>query len=211
MTSQANSPLPEPPRVARWLLNLFVVSETSEAINGDLLEEFATLAVDHGLESAGQWYWRQTLKTILFTTGQSFRIAPFTMGAAVIVGFWLIGFCTRLSVSAMNGYLDSHAVYQSNPATYIYWLTFPLRLGRVFICAAVGAVVALFARRVAMSAILITALVQMALFLSAFVFVLAAGRPWQDWFREMAFWNTASAAAIIFGGTLVTIRRHWAA
>lgn len=52
-----------PPRLARWLLDRLLDARASEAIRGDLDEEFAVRQAD-GVSRARRWYWRQTLASL---------------------------------------------------------------------------------------------------------------------------------------------------
>jgi hypothetical protein len=73
MMSQANV---VPPRVATYLVNLFIPAEEAELILGDLLEEYSHLRSESGIAFARRWYWRQTLKTIANLTVAGYRAAP---------------------------------------------------------------------------------------------------------------------------------------
>lgn len=53
-----------PPRLARWILDLWLDADAREAIRGDLDEEF-TERVPDGAFRARVWYWRQTASSIL--------------------------------------------------------------------------------------------------------------------------------------------------
>jgi len=53
-----------PPRVADWLLFLFVSKGHAPPILGDLREEFSAVASQRGMYSARLWYWRQVAKTV---------------------------------------------------------------------------------------------------------------------------------------------------
>ena len=86
MTSQPYSV--QPPRIAMWLVNLFAIPDDTDAILGDLLEEYSHLAAKSGVAFARRWYWRQTLKTIThLSLLQPNRVAPWSTSAAVAGGF----------------------------------------------------------------------------------------------------------------------------
>ena len=53
-----------PPRVADWLLFLFVSKGQAPPILDDLREEFSAVASRRGMWSARLWYWRQVAKTV---------------------------------------------------------------------------------------------------------------------------------------------------
>ena len=196
----------QPPRIASWLLALFTTPDVSESIAGDLLEEFSALAATSNCAVARSWYWRQTLQTI----GTAFRASPGLMLIAVIGGFWLTGFATRSSVHAMQVFLDNHLIYESHPDAYLFWLKFPLEIGRVVLCLAIGALVALTAKRMEMIAVTSLAVPQIVLFLVAVVAQIASGREWVHWFLVMLPWNTLSCVAILAGGAAVRRLRYGA-
>jgi hypothetical protein len=211
MTSPLDLQPPEPPRMAVRLLTLFTSAEAEESILGDLLEEFSGLAVESGYALARSWYWRQTLKTIAHAGGNAFRAAPWLLLVTVIGGFWSIGFATRYLAHAVQMLLDAHRVYELHPNAYLFWLKLPLEMGRVGVCAGIGACVALAAKRIEMVAVVTLALVQMALFLAATVALIAGGREWLHWFLVMFPWNGLGCLATVVGGVIVRTCRSRAA
>lgn len=56
---------PRPPRLARWLLHVFIGGDAREFIEGDLLEEHHDRVAHQGETAAARWFWRQTLSAIL--------------------------------------------------------------------------------------------------------------------------------------------------
>lgn len=207
MTSQPDLQSSQPPRIASWLLTLFTPAEVAEPIMGDLFEEFSGLVLKSDIGFARNWYWRQTLKTILYTGGDAFRAAPWLMFVTIAGGLWLIGFATRSSLHAMQIFLNSHRIYELHPSAYVFWSKFPLELGRVIICGLAGVVVALAAKRGEMAAVIVISLVQIALFLAAVVAVIARGEAWFHWFMAMLLWNSLGSAATVLGGAAVRIYR----
>ena len=197
----------QPPRLAGWLLTLFTPADQADSIQGDLLEEFSSVATKSNPFAARTWYWRQVLRTIPHNIAASFRPVPMLLPLAVIAGFWLTGLATRCSSHAMRIFLDAHRVYELHPAAYLFWSKFPLEIGRVLICFIIGALVALLAKRIEMVAVLTLVLLQLALFLFGAVALIASGRPWLDWFLFMALWNTLGFIATITGGVIVRTLR----
>src|SRR5580704_14470195 len=90
MMSQ-DSPV-QPPRLAAWLLELFVSDKRAESIAGDLVEEFSELASKSGVAAARSWYWRQSGRAIAHLIGNGFRVAPWSTAGTVIGGFLLLRF-----------------------------------------------------------------------------------------------------------------------
>jgi hypothetical protein len=91
-----------PPGAATMLLRLMVPDSDSEAIEGDLLEEFTCVIVPrHGAPVARRWYWRQVLKSS--TSLASLRIrrgeaAPLLAATAAGVVLPLVGLETLWSI-----------------------------------------------------------------------------------------------------------------
>jgi hypothetical protein len=78
-----------PPRIAVWLLDLFVPGDKAPPILGDLLEEFSTIVSRRGAGAARKWYWRQSAKTVPHLLIGQFRSAPWRILATVIAGVLL--------------------------------------------------------------------------------------------------------------------------
>src|ERR1700731_3423669 len=108
MTS--HSDLVPPPRIATWLVSLFVLPE-GESVLGDLLEEFCDLARKSGVIFAGRWYWRQSLKTIAHLFGAGFSAAPWSTSAAVVGGFVLHRFVQGLPDKVLSAVTDKYLTY----------------------------------------------------------------------------------------------------
>jgi hypothetical protein len=197
----------QPPRMAVWLLLLFTPAEQAESMLGDLLEEFSSLVMTSGIGFARRWYWRQTLNTMEDTCVNALRAAPLLMVVAVVAGLWTIGFATTLSQHATRTFLDAHGIYQSHPDAYLFWSKFPLRLGRLLICAVVGSAVALVAKRREMQVVTALSLTQMAMFFVAAIAVIARREEWFQWFVVMLKWNSLCAIATIVGGLIVKVCR----
>jgi hypothetical protein len=185
---------------------MFLPADIAEPIRGDLQEEFGKISATLGARPAVRWYWRQVAATIF----QTAAAAPLRTIGAVLAGQWMIGAITGYLTHAIQGVLDANRMYEVDPNAYLFWVKFPNQIGRMAVCAAVGAIVALFARRAEMPAVTTLALVQLAMFLMAAVSLIVAGRLewWAPWFASMAPWNALCAGAIFGGGAAVHIRRR---
>jgi hypothetical protein len=75
-----------PPVIAVWLVGFFTPDKQTEAIEGDLVEEFSRLASSSGVATARRWYWRQSINTVAHLMGTGFCAAPWLIGGAVLVG-----------------------------------------------------------------------------------------------------------------------------
>jgi len=93
------------------------------------------------------------------------------------------------------------------PRSYLFWLKFPLQIGRIVLCTAIGSVMALAAKRVEMVAVMTLALLTMALFGLGTVALIVTGRTWLHWLLVMMPWNCLTSAAILAGGAIVKVRR----
>lgn len=195
--------LPKPPRIAEWLTGVFLPADVDEAVLGDLMEEFAAVTVSSGAPQARAWYRRQTVTTILRAGPNAFRAAPLTMLTTVLGGIWLLGFTTRLSTRAMQQFLDAVRLYEVDPSAYLFWLKFPLEIGRVAICILLGSLVALVARRYELPAAVSLAIAQLAMFFAGAITLIAYDRQWHDWFVAMAPWNILCAIATVAGAVIV--------
>ena len=79
-----------PPRVADWLLFLFVSKGHAPPILGDLREEFLAVASRRGMWSARLWYWRQVAKTVPYLFYAQFVLELWKVFTAVVAGLVLL-------------------------------------------------------------------------------------------------------------------------
>jgi hypothetical protein len=80
-----------PPRVADWLLFLFVSKDQAPPILGDLREEYSALASQRGMWSARLWYWRQVAKTVPHLFYAQLVLEPWQVFTDVVAGLVLLG------------------------------------------------------------------------------------------------------------------------
>ena len=199
----------QPPRIAVWLVTLFTPAGDAESIPGDLLEEFSDLASKSGVAFARRWYWRQTVKTIAHLVSAGFRTAPWTITAAVVGGFLLRWFVSRLSDPAIKGaidaVLDRYRVYQHDPHAYIFWLTNSMLIIRLIVNTLVGGFVAMAAKGREMTATVMLGLVGDVLAIHAtFLTVSKTGDRGVLWTLLHTF---AFSIAIVVAGAIVRTRR----
>ncbi len=141
-----------PPLIAAWLVDLVAPRGHSESIPGDLLEEFSDLAAKSGLDSARRWYWRQSVRTIAHLIGAGFRVAPWTIAGAVVLGYLLRWFSAGLPEQVIVGVLHfrRHHVtpYYTWPQvqTYLFWLNSGIWIGHLLLSLFIGCFVAVVAR-----------------------------------------------------------------
>jgi hypothetical protein len=196
-----------PPRIAVWLVDLFIPKEQAESIPGDMLEEFKALTSRSGVAAARQWYWRQSVKTIAHLIGPEFRVAPLSIIGVVLGGYLLLALGGSLPeqviVAVLN--LRRHHVNPyftwSQAQAYLFWFNSGILVGRILLSVVVGCVVATAAKSREMAATVTLALVLCAM--TGVVWVARnAPIPW-----TMLPWYVASWFAIVIGGAIIRTRR----
>jgi hypothetical protein len=138
-----------PPRLAVWLIELFVTDEQAPSVLGDLLEEFSDVAARSSVARARRWYWRQALPTILHLLISGFRAAPWFMAgvvaggtALVELGWWFMGWSVTQGFNYLNHSVFPHiqprsrfevflTVFLVNSGHYLYRLTLSMLIGCV--------------------------------------------------------------------------------
>jgi hypothetical protein len=136
-----------PPRIAAWLVELVAPRRDAESILGDLFEEFSDLASKSGLASARRWYWRQSVKTIAHLVGAGFRVAPWIIAAAVVMGFLLLRFGSGLPEKLVVALLRTQRPYSNTRVdAYMLFLTWGILIGRLIESMIIGCIVAVAAK-----------------------------------------------------------------
>jgi hypothetical protein len=193
----------QPPRVAVWLVNLFTPNEEAESIVGDLQEEFLRLASESGVAVARNWYWRQTIKTIVHLAAMAFRVAPWSTTAAVVGGLLLRRVISGLPERAIFAVLHRYQGFEHHIDVYVFCASYGIAIGHLLIASTlVGCMVALAAKGREMIATMTLALYYCALIGAAWIWM---GRPGDD--PMWMLWQCADPLAIIVGGTIVRMRR----
>lgn len=201
MTSTAD--FVQPPRIASWLLNLFIPPDDEGSILGDLLEEFSLLASKSGVAFARSWYRRQAVKTIVHVFGIAFRVAPWSTTAAVVGGFLLDRFVSGLPDKLLSVVTDKYLFYWSAHFQTYTWMLKGMLIAHLMLLMFVGCMVALLAKGREMVTTMTLALLQCALIGTAWVWV-ALHRP-----MDVAWmlWQCADPCAIVLGGAIVRMLR----
>jgi hypothetical protein len=195
----------QPPRIAVWLVNLFIPAEEAESILGDLLEEFSRLA-SKSTFFAQRWYWRQALKTIAHLGGNGFRSAPWSTAAAVIGGFVLHRFVSGLPDKILSAVTDRYLAYWSTHFKAYNWVLKGMPIEQLIGTMFVGCVVAFAAKGREMIATMTLALVFCGLIGTAFVWVAMHRGVDIAWM----LWSCADPVAIVVGGAIVRTQRSTA-
>jgi hypothetical protein len=141
----------QPPRFAVWLVDLFTPYEQAESISGDLLEEFNDLVLKSGATFARRWYWRHTVKTVANLVSSGFRVAPWRIAGAVLLGHLLLWYGFVLPEKAIVAVLRIFPVYPNYDhknivALWMFWVPLAIQIGWFIVAIFVGCLVAAAAK-----------------------------------------------------------------
>ncbi len=129
-----------PPVIAVWLVGFFTPDKQTEAIRGDLVEEFSSLASSSGVGTARRWYWRQSINTVATLMGAGFCTAPWLIAGAVLGGCLSLWFGLGLADVALYHFrVLFHTKVRSWPADILV----QIQTGRFLLVMLVGSLVAL--------------------------------------------------------------------
>lgn len=145
-----------PPRPATWLVDLFAPPSQADAILGDLLEEFTSIAVTSGQRAARRWYWRQAIKTQGHLLLIQARHAPWLLAAVALVGSYLPGIYgngIKQIVDALHAHWQVYAYIDA----YSFWLIYWGLAGHLLVPMFAGWLVASLMRNRSMAAALVLA------------------------------------------------------
>lgn len=193
------------PRLAVWLLKLFVPVEEADSILGDLLEEFSLLVSKSGVAFARRWYWRQTVKTIPQLAGVGLRTAPWRTAVAVIGGFLLRKLVGPLVEPAIFAVLERYQVFQHHFSTYRFFASTGIDIGHLISFLLIGCIVALVARGREIVATMMLGAFYCGLAVVGTVHgVAATGDAALLWRLK---WYFADAFAIVIAGAIIRMHR----
>jgi hypothetical protein len=207
MTSQSH--FVQPPRLAVWLVTLFGLEDEAESILGDLLEEFSLLASRSGVSFARRWYWRQTVKTILYLAVLGFRTAPWLTTAAVVGGFFLRKVVARLVEPPIFAVLEKYHVYEHHFSMYMFFASTGIDIGHLITFLFVGFIVAFVARGREMAATMALGLIFGAMIVVSLPVVVMRFGYAMPLSRLM--WYFSDSLAIVIAGAIVRTHRLGAA
>lgn len=192
--------LVQPPRLAAWLLDLFVPKKQAESIPGDLFEEFSNLASRSGVVSARSWYWRYSLKTIAHLIVDGLYNAPWSTAAVVLGGFFLWRFVCGLPERAIFAVLQRYRVFDHHFDTYVFFASTGIVIGQLLASFFVGCMVALAAKGREMITTMTLSLVHTVLLGTAISVWVVRG---QFWGFGILPWQFAIQVTIVIGGAVV--------
>jgi hypothetical protein len=194
----------QPPRLAVWLVNLFTLPDTAEAIMGDLLEEFSQIAHQAGVVSARRWYWRQSLKTIVHLICTAYRAAPWWTCAGVAGGMLARRLLWRLVEPTIFAFLVRYQIPEYHFNVYVFFATTGMDIGYLLVFFLEGCIAAIVAREREMAAATTLSLIFAAMCAVAVVSWVVKGHYRALW---MLTWNFADLFAILVGGAIVRTHR----
>lgn len=140
-------PSARPPMIAHWLISLFAIAETGESMIGDLQEEFALIAAHTGANSARDWYWRQTIKTVPRLAGFGLRTSPWITITVVAGGFLLRKLVAPLVEPAIFAVLQRYPFIEQHFNAYLFFASTGIDIGHLITFLLIGFVVAFIARQ----------------------------------------------------------------
>ena len=144
----------QPPRIAVWLVGLFVVEEETGMQQQILDERFSDMASRFGgTDRAGRWYWSQSVKTIAGLVGRGFRTAPWLIVITTLSAAFLLQFATANLqrvimefIALLNHHVTPH--YDSkHAASHLFWMYYIVFVGSLLISLIMGSFVAMVAKR----------------------------------------------------------------
>ena len=103
----------QPPRAAAWLVGVCASPDESDAVLGDLREEFVDVAGREGVAAARRWYWRQALRSSGHLTFGPFRQRPWRMAGAGVLALlptWPLAWLTKVAAEALVVRVDVYDV-----------------------------------------------------------------------------------------------------
>lgn len=194
-----------PPRAALRLLNLCAGSAAADAIVGDLLEEYSAASAALDCAAARAWFWRETLRTIPHLLAAGFRSAPWPTAAALIAAYFLRRMTFQVPERLIVFILDRYRVCDAHFNACMFWLSDGVVMGLVFLCALIGALLAIASKGREMTVAAALAAFQLAWTIAGLALAMALlPRFLPNWtvLHELAF-----SIAIISGGALVRLCR----
>jgi hypothetical protein len=207
-------PVVQPPRIAVWLLDLFIPEKQGESIHGDLFEEFSGLASKSGVVSARRWYWRQCLKTIAHVdTG--FHAAPLRIAGAVLLGLLLLWVGFPLPYRAIVAIVLRYRFHGVGVRALVgFCMPLAIQIGSVIVAMSVGCVVAAAAKGAEMVATMMLALALNALAVLAHLDLMwvMLHLPYHFFLlQHEVMFLVSSSTAIVTAGVCVRMSRSTAA
>jgi hypothetical protein len=187
-----------PPRLAAWLIDLFIDPRHVEPMVGDLVEEFSTVLHASGRWAARWWCWRQTLRTIPHLLWSSARLAPWSTAGLVLGGLVASTLADSAVWQGARMLLASWNPYDYIPAVW-FWRLFDI-VRYVALPMALGWMLASLARGREMTVTSLLAAVMVVLFAWNLVVLF----DHMQTFTRLR-WQAPVVARVMHGGTTVPL------
>jgi hypothetical protein len=193
----------QPPWLASWLVFFCAPAPQSDAILGDLHEEFVVISEEAGATAARSWYWRNALRTIVDLLASAMRAAPFRLAGTLLSALFVQSYAFRSYAVVMNQVLNHYRMYESHPDAYVWFFNWGFNCWHLAIAFIFGMLVAAASRDREAITVLSFAAIQFGLLVTGIGFVLSIGHQvyWQP-----ELWGLASIIATIAGAVLI---RQW--
>ncbi|SRR5882762_5205004 len=206
------------PRIAVWLVGLFIVEEQTGMQPQILEERFSDMASGCGTGRASRWYWSQSVKTIAGLAGRGFRTAPWLIVITTLSGALLLQFVTgnlqrviMEFISLLNHYVTSN--YDSkHVASRIFWMYYTVFVGSLLLSLIIGSFVAMVAKRREMIATMTLSFVSLIMTVTTFWTLVARHAPVDPvLFPRIMVKQLSASFLIVIGGIIVRELRSAAA
>jgi len=143
----------QPPRIAVWLVGLFILEEQTGVQQQILDERFSDMASRYGTGRVRRWYWSQSVKTIAGLFARGFRTAPWLIVITTLSGAFLLQFVTgnlQRVIMEFLSLLNHHVMpyYDSKRlASHLFWMYYTVFVGSLLASLIIGSFVAMVAKR----------------------------------------------------------------
>jgi len=200
----------QPPRIAVWLVGLFIAEEQTGMQQQILEERFSDMASRCGTGRAGRWYWSQSVKTIAGLVASGFRTAPWLIVITTLSGAFLLQFVTanlQRVIMEFISLLNHHVMpyYDSeHVASHLFWMYYTVFLGSLLASLIIGSFVAMVAKRREMIATMTLSIVSLIMTVTIFWESVAMHYPVDPGLFPKIFIDQLSASLlIVIGGIIV--------
>src|SRR5215831_12426387 len=200
----------QPPRIAVWLVGLFIVEEQTGMQRQILDERFSDMASRCGTGCASRWYWSQSLKTIAGLAGRGFQTAPWLIVVTTLSGALLLQFVTgnlqrviMESISLLNQHVTPY--YDSkHAASHIFWMYYTVFVGSLLLSLIIGSFVAMVAKRREMIATMTLSFISLIVTVTEFWVLVAIRAPVNPvFFPRLLIHQIGASLLMIISGIVV--------
>ena len=208
----------QPPRIAVWLVGLFIVEEQTGMQPQILDERFSNMASRCGTGRSRRWYWSQSVKTIAGLAGRGFRTAPWLIVITTLSGALLLQFVTgnlQRVIMEFISLLNHHVTpyYDSKHLdSHLFWMYYTVFVGSLLVSLIIGSFVAMVAKRREMIATMTLSFVSLVMTATTFWTLVARHEPVDPiLFPRIMIRQLSASFLIVIGGIIVRETRSAAA